>query len=149
MYSRLGSIFTKWDWTYWNKAMVPILLYLKKSVLSYLLYAIFYTMPNFTWKIPKEFVKLQWNNGSLFPERQNILASHCNCVARLGKVCTHIASILFAFEFTSTREKENVTHVLAYRFGPYKKDSFYKSWQKLISQHQQVFSREEDPLLNL
>lgn len=56
----------------------------------------------------------------------NILTCHCNCVAGLGEVCTHIASVLFALEYAGVHEEKSVTDVLAYWIGPSKKGRFYK-----------------------
>lgn len=61
----------------------------------------------------------------------SILACHCNCVAGLGEVCTHVAAILFALEYAGVHEEQSVTDVLAYWIGPSKKGRFFKQLSEI------------------
>ena len=50
-----------------------------------------------------------------------ILCGHCNCMAGLGEVCTHVAAILFWIEITvKIRCKKTVTDTAAYWVAPSK-----------------------------
>jgi hypothetical protein len=47
----------------------------------------------------------------------NIKSAYCDCVAGLGEVCSHVASILFLLENCGQCET-SVTDTLAYWIGP-------------------------------
>ena len=48
-----------------------------------------------------------------------ILAAHCDCMAGLGKTCTHVAALLFAIEATvKVRDSKTVTEEKAYWLLP-------------------------------
>ena len=48
-----------------------------------------------------------------------VVSAHCTCITGLAEVCTHIASILFWFEFTvKRRESMAVPGTKAYWEGP-------------------------------
>lgn len=49
----------------------------------------------------------------------NSVSCHCNCMAGLGKACTHVASLLFAIEATvKERDAKTVTESKAYWLLP-------------------------------
>ena len=48
-----------------------------------------------------------------------ILSEHCNCMAGLAEVCTHVASLLFWTEISiKIRESSTVTDPAAYLIAP-------------------------------
>ncbi|XP_041378713.1 uncharacterized protein LOC121390961 [Gigantopelta aegis] len=48
-----------------------------------------------------------------------VLAAHCDCMAGLGEVCTHVAALLFAIEATiKIRDSKTVTDEKAYWLLP-------------------------------
>jgi 16S rRNA G1207 methylase RsmC len=50
-----------------------------------------------------------------------VVVAHCNCIAALGKACTHAASLLFLIAKT-VKGLKSVTDTLAYWIGSAKKD---------------------------
>jgi hypothetical protein len=59
------------------------------------------------------------NPWTIFSKDSNIEASHCDCMAGLGSVCTHVAALLFYCEYVSRKKNDcTVTDVPAYWVDP-------------------------------